>query len=51
MTYLLKIIFVYRYRRWWLKWRGDPRGPFAPSPFFREEEAYLIAIAIRRDNP
>jgi hypothetical protein len=50
VTPLLKAIFAYRYHRWWLKWRGDPLGPFAPSPFFRESEAYLISSAIRLTN-
>lgn len=40
------ILGAFRYRRYWRRWRGDPRGPFAPSPFFRGDEAYLIAKAI-----
>jgi hypothetical protein len=50
MKSLLKAFFAYRYRQYWLKWRGDSRGPFQPSPFFRESEAYLIASAIRTAN-
>lgn len=43
----LKMIFAWRYRRWWCRWRGNPLGPYQPSPFFAEQKAYLIAKNIR----
>ena len=51
MNHLLRAIFAYRYKRWWLRWYGDPRRLRAPSPFFPEGEAYKIAIEIRIANP
>ena len=47
MTWLLKLIYAWRYRRYWRRWKGDHGGPFEPSPFFNESDAYLISKAIR----
>jgi hypothetical protein len=45
------MIYAFRFKRWWLRTFGDPRGPHAPSPFFLEADAYPIAKAIRLANP